>query len=94
MHKKNKHWKFSPGDLDERELWDQYQKCYEEVLNRSSKPYARWYNIPADNKPAARLIVASILLEELQKYKDIKEPELDPEVKAKIDEYKTQLENE
>ena len=92
--KSNKHWKFSPGDLKERKLWHQYMDCYEDAINRTSKPHAPWYNIPADNKPAARLLVASILLEELQKYDDIKEPELDPEVKARIDEFKSQLENE
>lgn len=94
LEKKNKHWKFSPDDLKERALWDKYQECYEDAINRTSKPHAPWYNIPADNKPAARLLVASILLEELAKYTDIKEPDLDPEVKAKIDEYKQQLENE
>ena len=94
LEKKNKHWKFSPDDLKERMLWDKYQECYEDAINRTSKPHAPWYNIPADNKPAARLLVASILLEELAKYTDIKEPDLDPKVKAKIDEYKQQLENE
>ncbi len=94
LEKKEKHWKFSPDDLKERLLWDQYQFCYEEAINNTSKAHAPWYNIPADNKPAARLLVASILLEELQKYHDIKEPGLEPEVIAKIDEYKHQLENE
>ena len=94
LEKKNKHWKFSPDDFKERMLWDKYQECYEDAINRTSKPHAPWYNIPADNKPAARLLVASILLEELAKYTDIKEPDLDPKVKAKIDEYKQQLENE
>jgi PPK2 family polyphosphate:nucleotide phosphotransferase len=94
LNKKEKHWKFSPGDLKERKKWDLYMKCYEDVLNRTSKPHAPWYNIPADNKPAARLLVASILLEELQKYTDIKEPELDEDVKSRIEEFKQILETE
>ena len=94
LEKANKHWKFSPGDLDERKLWDQYQACYEDAINKTSKPHAPWLNIPADSKPAARLIVASILLNVLKQYKDIKEPELEPEIKEKIHEYKHQLENE
>lgn len=94
LEKKSKNWKFSPGDLEERVLWDKYQVCYEDAINRTSKSYAPWYSIPADSKPAARLLVASILLEEISKYNDIREPELDPEIKAKIDEYKKQLENE
>ncbi|KAA3625291.1 MAG: polyphosphate kinase 2 family protein [Flavobacterium sp.] len=94
LNKPEKNWKFSPGDLDERELWDQYMFCYEDILNRSSKPHAPWFAIPADNKPAARLIVASILLQEISKYKDIKEPELEPEIAAKISAYKERLQTE
>ena len=94
LNKPNKNWKFSPGDLDERDLWDKYMYCYEDAINRTSKSHAPWYIIPADNKPAARLTVASILLQELQKYHDIKEPELDPKIKAQIAEYKKRLEND
>lgn len=94
LNKPNKNWKFSPGDLDERELWDTYMHCYEDAINRTSKTHAPWYAIPSDDKPAARLIVAHILLEELKKYDDIKEPELDPEIKAKISEYKERLQSE
>jgi len=73
---REKNWKFSPGDLKERQLWSKYQNCFEEAINKTSKPHAPWYVIPADNKKAARVIVASILLEELKKYKDVREPEL------------------
>jgi len=87
----NKNWKFSASDLDERDLWEKYMVCYEDTVNRTSKSYAPWYLIPADNKPAARLIVATILLKELKKYKDIKEPELDPKIKDQITIYKERL---
>ncbi len=89
-----KNWKFSPGDIRERQLWDSYQQCYEEAINRTSKPHAPWYVIPADNKEAARYIVASILLKELKKYKDIREPELDDKIKANLEQYRKQLEQE
>ena len=94
LEKKEKNWKFSSGDLKERKLWDDYQRCYEDAINRTSKPHAPWYVIPADSKPAARLAVASILLEELQKYTDIQEPELDEKTKTNIELYKEQLKNE
>jgi PPK2 family polyphosphate:nucleotide phosphotransferase len=94
LNKPSKHWKFSPGDLDERQLWDNYQTCYEDVLNRSSKPHAPWFNIPADDKPTARYLVARIMFDTLKAYDDIKNPELPPEQKARIEEYKQQLENE
>ncbi len=91
---KEKNWKFSPGDLKERKLWDQYQECYEEALRKTSTPHAPWYVIPADNKRAARVITAAILWERLKKYKDIREPELDAEIKANIEAYKQQLQQE
>jgi len=91
---REKNWKFSPGDLKERKLWDSYQKCYEEAINKTSTQEAPWYIIPADNKKGARLIFASILLEELSKYTDIKEPELEAKVKANLEDYKNQLQNE
>jgi PPK2 family polyphosphate:nucleotide phosphotransferase len=94
LNKPNKNWKFSPGDLDERDLWDDYMRCYEDAINRTSKPHAPWYVIPSDVKPAARLIVASILLQELKKYEDIKEPELEPKLKAQIEDFKKRLEND
>ena len=91
---REKNWKFSSGDLKERKLWDKYQECYEDVINRTSKENAPWYIIPADDKSTARLIVASTILETLQQYKDIKEPELDEETKSRLEEFKSQLENE
>ena len=91
---KQKHWKFSPGDLKERKLWDKYQQCYEDAIKNTAKEHAPWYVVPADNKNAARVIVARILLEELKKYKDIAEPELDDKIKANLETYNHELENE
>lgn len=87
-------WKFSPGDLKERELWDDYQQCYEEAINTTSHPYAPWYIVPADNKETARYIVAKTILDELSQYTDIKEPELDEKIKDNIAFYREQLEKE
>lgn len=94
LNKPSKNWKFSADDLKERKLWDKYQKCYEDVLNRSSKPHAPWFNIPADDKPTARYIVAKILYDTLKTYSDIKEPELPEKEKANIHLYKQELESE
>lgn len=93
LNKPNKNWKFDPGDLDERELWDEYQTYYEEAINNTSKEHAPWYIVPSDDKKTARVIVAEIMLQELQKYKDIKEPVLPEEIQAKIAEYKERLKN-
>ena len=94
LNKQEKNWKFSSGDLKERKLWGKYQDCYEDLLNRSSKPHAPWYNIPADDKPLARYLVAKILYDTLSTYSDIKEPELPDDEKANIKLYKEQLKNE
>ncbi len=91
---KQKNWKFSAGDLKERALWDAYQKCYEDLLNRTSTERAPWYIIPADDKPTARLLVAETILKTLQQYKDIKEPLLDTKILEQLETFKTQLQNE
>ena len=88
-----KNWKFSAGDLKERKLWDKYQKCYEEAINKTSKENAPWFVIPADDKDSARLILADILLKELQKY-NFKAPTLSAKLVAQLDEFKAQLNNE
>ncbi|MEO8516293.1 MAG: PPK2 family polyphosphate kinase [Flavobacterium sp.] len=87
-------WKFSSGDLKEREHWDEYMKYYEEAINKTSTEIAPWYIVPADDKEMARYIVAKIIWEEMQKHTDIKEPELDEKSKANLEEYKKQLEKE
>jgi len=94
LRKENKHWKFSPGDLKERKLWNKYLSCYEDAINRTSKKQAPWFTIPADDKPSARYIVTKIMYDTLKEYSDIKEPELDADVKANIEMYKQQLNNE
>lgn len=94
LEKKEKNWKFSAGDLKERKLWDQYQSCYQDAINKTSLPHAPWYIIPADDKPTARYIVAKTLYDTLTKFEDIKEPELDDKTKSNLSLYKEQLENE
>ncbi|MDO7135370.1 PPK2 family polyphosphate kinase [Algibacter lectus] len=94
LDKPEKNWKFSPDDLKERKLWDKYQDCYQDAINRTSKSHAPWYTIPADDKPTARLLVAKILHDNLIKYTDITEPELNDKIKANLESYKAQLANE
>jgi len=61
----DKNWKFSEGDLAERERWDDYMRAYEEALNATSRPWAPWYAVPADEKPYLRLEVARIVEQSL-----------------------------
>ncbi len=62
-----KNWKFSMGDVKERELWDDYMQAYEDALSRCSMPWAPWYIIPADHKWYRNLVVSQILVETLEK---------------------------
>lgn len=94
LDKKKHNWKFSPGDLKERGYWENYQEYYEEAINRTSKPHAPWYIIPADNKETARVLVAKTILKEMTRYKDIKEPELEESIEENIHLYRDMLQKE
>jgi PPK2 family polyphosphate:nucleotide phosphotransferase len=61
-----KHWKFQHGDLDERKLWDDYMKAYEDVLEKTSTKHAPWYVVPADAKWYRNLVVGAIIAEILE----------------------------
>lgn len=89
----HKHWKFDPNDLRERALWDDYMQAYEQALAATSRDYAPWYAIPADNKPFMRAEVASILRRTLESLA-LKYPEMPEDEKPLIDEYRNALEQE
>ena len=94
LEKPKHNWKFSPGDLKERQLWDKYQNCYQELITKTSQPQAPWYIVPSDNKPLARLLLAQTLMQTLEQYTKIAYPTLDTKIKENIDGYKTQLNSE
>jgi PPK2 family polyphosphate:nucleotide phosphotransferase len=62
-----KYWKFAPGDLKERERWDDYTAAYEEMLERTSTTWAPWYVVPADRKPVRDVLVAGVILDALER---------------------------
>ena len=64
-----KNWKFNPGDLEERKLWKNYMEAYEDVLSKTSKPWAPWYIIPANRNWYRNLAVSTILVDTLEKLK-------------------------
>ncbi|MGW0700692.1 PPK2 family polyphosphate kinase [Streptomyces sp. NPDC002867] len=61
-----KHWKFNPGDLEERALWPAYQEAYEIALERCSTQAAPWFVVPADHKWYRNWAVSRLLLEHLE----------------------------
>ena len=56
-----KNWKFNPRDIDEREHWDDYLTAYEQALRATSRPWAPWYAVPADDKHYMRWQVARLV---------------------------------
>ena len=61
-----KHWKYNPGDVDERQLWPGYEEAYEAALERCSTQHAPWYVVPADRKWYRNWAVAQLLVEHLR----------------------------
>jgi len=61
-----KHWKFNPGDVDERALWPAYREAYEIALERTDTEHAPWHVIPADHKWYRDLAIGRLLLEALR----------------------------
>ncbi len=88
-----KHWKFSEADIDQRQHWDQYMHAYDIALRETSKPWAPWYAIPADNKPFMRLKVAEIILKTMQDL-DLHYPIVTEEEKSQFDGYRERLNSE
>ena len=61
-----KRWKFSKGDVAERKLWTKYMAAYEDMIRETSRPEAPWFVVPADHKWFTRMVVAGVLMQELQ----------------------------
>ena len=61
-----KHWKFNPGDLEDRALWHDYQQAYETMLDRCSTAHAPWRVIPADKKWRRNAIIAAVVRAKLE----------------------------
>jgi polyphosphate kinase 2 (PPK2 family) len=61
-----KRWKFNPGDLKERALWDDYASAYQDAINETSTEWAPWYVIPANHNWYRNLAVASVIVQALE----------------------------
>ncbi len=85
-----KTWKFEPRDVFERRYWDHYMQAYEDALNSTSRPWAPWYAIPADNKDYLRARVAEIIIDTLKSI-GLRYPSPSAEDRAKFAEARTEL---
>src|SRR5690606_22725080 len=67
LERADKHWKYNPGDVDERMLWPAYQEAYELAVQRTTTDAAPWFVVPADRKWYARLAVQRLMLDTLRR---------------------------
>jgi PPK2 family polyphosphate:nucleotide phosphotransferase len=89
----DKNWKFRLRDLDDRARWKEFQSAYEAMLRETSREWAPWYAIPADDKPYMRVAVARVMVETLRNL-DPRFPELGPEQRRGLEEGRRRLETE
>jgi PPK2 family polyphosphate:nucleotide phosphotransferase len=84
LERPDKHWKYNPGDVDERQYWDAYMDAYRVAIERTSTDDAPWYVVPADRKWYARLAVHTLLLDALRSFAlEWPKAEFDVEVEKK-----------
>lgn len=67
LDRADKHWKYKPGDVDERMLWPQYQQAYQLAIERTATDHAPWFVVPANKKWYARIAVQRLLLDALER---------------------------
>ena len=93
INERDKHWKFSPADIQERQFWDEYMQAYEDCLTFTNTDWAPWYVVPADHKWVTRTLVAAIITHAIGKL-NLKYPRVTKELRKQIKEAKRQLERE
>lgn len=93
MDEPAKNWKFSAGDLGERERWDDYMAAYEDVMQHTATRHAPWYVIPADHKWFTRLVVVEAIVEALESL-ELAYPTLTPDQRQAMKAARALLERE
>ncbi|WP_165165142.1 PPK2 family polyphosphate kinase [Corynebacterium qintianiae] len=79
--REDKHWKYNPGDIDDRRLWSQYMAAYQVAMTRTSTDAAPWYCIPSDNKDYCRTVVKTLMYDALKSLNlSWPDADFDPEV--------------
>jgi PPK2 family polyphosphate:nucleotide phosphotransferase len=81
----DKNWKFSVGDVMEREHFDAYMKAYEDAIRATAAPHAPWFVVPADEQWETRAIVGDLVREQLDSM-DPKMPVLSAKARAELQE--------
>jgi PPK2 family polyphosphate:nucleotide phosphotransferase len=91
--RKEKHWKFSLADMDEREFWNDYIEAYEACLSETSTKWAPWHIVPADHKWVTRALVSHIIASQIKEL-PLEYPQLSDDRNREIEAAKKKLEEE
>ncbi|MEJ0048563.1 MAG: PPK2 family polyphosphate kinase [Rhodospirillales bacterium] len=89
----DKNWKFTSGDLEERQFFSAYHDAFEAAIAATARPHAPWYVVPADQKWFTRLVVVEAMVQALTAL-DLRDPALPPEEYAKLQAAREKLEAE
>jgi PPK2 family polyphosphate:nucleotide phosphotransferase len=79
LDRPDKHWKFNPADLDDRDRWDRFMEAYGEAIARCSTEAAPWYVVPAERRWFRDLVVMQTVVDALESLRmSYPEPDFDP----------------
>ena len=93
LEEPEKNWKFSLGDVAERQLWDKYQAAYQDLIHHTSAKHAPWYVVPADHKWFARVVISSAIVSAMEKL-DLRYPEIEKGTEEELKKARVALERE
>ena len=93
LEEPEKNWKFSAGDIHERECWDDYQDAYEDMIRNTASKHAPWYVVPADNKWFSRLVISTVIVDTLESL-GLEYPKVDAAKRKELEAAKKILESE
>jgi PPK2 family polyphosphate:nucleotide phosphotransferase len=93
LEEPGKNWKFSMGDIAERELWAKYQAAYQDMIRHTASLDAPWYVVPADHKWFARVVIGSAIVGALNRL-DLRFPKVDKSERGEFKKVREALANE
>jgi PPK2 family polyphosphate:nucleotide phosphotransferase len=85
---KDKSWKLSAEDWEDRKYWKEYEKAYEDALSMCSTNNAAWYIVPGNHKWYRNLAVAHTIVHKMRQYKDEWKTELEARGQRELEKLK------
>ena len=84
LENREKKWRLSANDIEERECFDDYMQAYEDMIRNTASEDAPWYVVPADNKWFTRIVVSSVIVETLESL-ELAYPTVDETKRREVD---------